>query len=268
MVSADLDGPDAQSDPTYDWGCLVDGLNRYLRLRTTPIGMKLFATVAEMEAIPRIRRPSASHTADQIVAQACRLGWTVGITADDLVSAQCGAVLGLRPQDETWRSGAHMTGVWYATDEDSAAHQAAMTVVPHGRYRSMAVSPLVSGRLDPPDICLIYATPAQMIILVNGLQWSGYRKLEWGCVGESSCADSWGRALATGEPSLSIPCFAERRYGGVLEDELLMALPPRYLAGAIDGMARLAANGLRYPIPQYGIQSDAAAGLGKSYGNR
>jgi hypothetical protein len=30
-------------------------------------------------------------------------------------------------------------------------------------------------------------------------------------------------------------------------------------------MKRLSANGLRYPIPQYGIQSDARAGLAVSY---
>jgi hypothetical protein len=139
---------------------------------------------------------------------------------------------------------------------------------PHGRFEAMAVSPLASGRLNPPDICLIYATPGQMIIFINGLQWAGYRKFQWSVVGESACADSWGRALATGEPSLSIPCYAERRYGGVLEDELLMAIPPRYLPKAIAGMRRLAANGLRYPIAQYGIQSDARAGLAVSYGDR
>ena len=105
-----------------------------------------------------------------------------------------------------------------------------------------------------------------MILLINGLQWAGYKKLEWGCVGESACADSWGRALSTGEPSLSIPCYAERRYGGVPDDELLMALRPNDLVRAIDGMEALSGNGLRYPIPPYGIQSDARAGLGVSYG--
>ena len=250
----------------YDWPKLVDDLNGLLRLKTTPIGMKLFRTKAEMEAIPRLRRPKAIHTTDQVVAQAARLGWTVGITAEDLVGPQCGAVIGLHPQDEDWLSGRRMAGVWFETLEDSAAHQAAMDVVPFGTYEAMAVSPLAGGRLDPPDICLVYATPGQMIILINGLQWSGYRKLNWGVVGESACADSWGRALVTGEPSLSIPCFAERRYGGVLDDELLLAMPPRFLPKAIAGMAKLAANGLRYPIPQYGVQSDARAGLSVSYG--
>jgi uncharacterized protein (DUF169 family) len=249
-----------------DWAAVVDDLNRLLRLRTTPIGMKLFETVEEMEAIPRIRRPSAIHTTDQIVGQASRNGWTVGVTMADLVGAQCGAVIGLHPQDEEWLSGNRMNGVWYATAEDASAHQHAMDVVPYGRYAAMAVAPLASGRLDPPDICMIYATPAQMIIFINGLQWTGYRKLEWGCVGESACADSWGRALRTGEPSLSIPCFAERRYGGVMEDELLMAIPPDYLPKVIDGLEALSRNGLRYPIPPYGINNDARAGMGVSYG--
>ncbi len=194
----------------YDWPKLVDDLNRLLRLRVTPIGMKMFASRVEMEAVPKIRRPKDIHTTDQVVAQAARLGWTVGITAEDLVGAQCSAVIGLSPRDEKWLSGKNMAGVWFETLEDSAQHQAAMDLLEFGRYEAMAVSPLTTGRLDPPDICLIYATPGQMMIFINGLQWSGYRKFEWSVVGESACADSWGRALKTGEPSLAIPCFAER----------------------------------------------------------
>ena len=153
---------------TYDWHAIVDGLNQHLRLRSIPIGMKLFETVEAMDAIPKIRRPRAKHTTDQIVAQA--------------------------------------------------------------RH--------------------------------------GYKKLAFTSVGESACADSWGKALKTGEPGLTIPCDAERRYGGVAADELLMAIPPRFLPGAIEGLSALAKNGLRYPIPPYGIQSDAAAGLAVSYADK
>ncbi|MNX96105.1 hypothetical protein D3C86_1284070 [compost metagenome] len=62
-----------------------------------------------------------------------------------------------------------------------------------------------------------------------------------------------------------MPCFAERRYGGVPDEEMLMALPPRYLPVAIEGMKALSANGLRYPIAPYGIQNDVRAGMGVSY---
>ena len=256
LISTDLD---------YNGERIVADLNRLLRLRTTPIGMKLFESMDEMTAIERIRRPKDVHTTDQIVGQAARNGWTVGITAEDLVGAQCSTVIGLHPRNEDWLSGDRMNGVWFGSQEDAAAHQKAMDVVDYGKYQAMAVSPLSSGRLNPPDICLIYATPAQMILFINGLQWTGYKKLGFGCVGESACADSWGRALATGEPSLSLPCYAERRYGGVMEDELLMAIPPHFLPKVIQGLEALASNGLRYPIPSYGINNDVRAGMGVSY---
>ncbi|MCP1337385.1 DUF169 domain-containing protein [Futiania mangrovi] len=254
---------------TVDIRKLAQDLERLLKLRSIPFGMKLFEDRAEMEAIPRIRRPKSVHTLDQVVAQASRLGWTVGITADDLVGAQCRAVVGLgNAKTDEWRSGQHMKGVWFETVEDATAHQAAMHCVPDGRYEALAVSPVASGRLDPPDIVLFYATPGAMMYLINGMQWSGYRNFNWGVVGESACADSWGRALSKREPSLSIPCFAERRYGGVLDDEMLMASPPEYLAKAVEGMEALAKNGFRYPFPQYGIQQDVRAGMAASYPDR
>src|SRR6201998_521769 len=183
----------------HDLGAMAADLNSLLRLKTTVIGVKMFARVEDMEAVPKIRRPNAVHTTDQIISMASRLGWTVGITGDDLVGAQCRAVIGLGPQDEKWLAGENYVGGWHGTGEDARKRQEGLDVVPYGQYQAMAVSPLTSSRLDPPDICLVYATPGQMIILINGLQYTGYKKFEWGVVGETACADSWGRALKTGE---------------------------------------------------------------------
>ncbi len=252
-----------------DWSAVSDELQRLLKLRSIPFAMKLFERRADMEAIERIRRPKAVHTLDQVVGQASRLGWTVGITSEDLVGDQCRAVVGLGgAKTDQWMSGQHMKGVWFSTLEDASAHQAAMNCVPDGQYEALAVGPLAGGKLDPPDIALFYATPGAMIYFINGLQWAGYKRFDWSVVGELACADSWGRALTTRTPSLSIPCFAERRYGGVLDDEMLMAAPPDYLLKAIDGIKALAKNGFRYPFPQYGVQQDVRAGMAVSYPDR
>lgn len=255
----------AETAAAFDWKAMADALNTLLRLKTTVIGMKLFESVEAMSAVRNLRRPDTVHTADQIVGMAARLNWTVGVTAEDLVGDQCRTILGLGRRSPEWLEGKRYVNVWHATPEDAAGRQHALCTVPDGRYQGVAVSPLASGRLDPPDICLVYANPAQMIILINGLQWRNYQRFDWSVVGESSCADSWGRALATRRPSLSLPCFAERRYGGVPDDELLMALPPSDLQQAIDGMKALSSNGLRYPIPPYGVQTDARAGMQASY---
>lgn len=252
----------------YDYEALTAGLTRYLKLKTMAVGMKRFRSIAEMEAVPRIRRPDPAEklATDQVVGQARWIGWTIGITMDNLMGQQCGAVVGLAPRDAEFLSGERMQGVWYGTLEDSAAHQGAMSCASHGDYQALAVSPLTAKRLDNPDICLIYATPGQMITLINGLQYTGYRKFTFTVVGESACADSWGRALSTGEPSVSIPCYAERKFGGVLDDELLIALPPSYLPGLVTGLAALDRNGLRYPIPSHGIQKSPLDSIVTSYG--
>ncbi len=135
-------------------------------------------------------------------------------------------------------------------------------MVPHGRYEALVVSPLASGRLNPPDICLIYATPGQMIILINGLQYTGYKKFEWGVVGETACVRFLGPCAChrRAQPIVAV-LRRTARCGGVPDEEMLMALSPAHLQKAITGMKALAKNGLRYPIAPYGIQSDVRSGI-------
>jgi len=259
-----------EDDAQYDFPALVAALNQYLRLRATPVGMKRFRESQELEEIHRLRRPPSGEkfATDQIVGQARWLGYTIGITMENLVGSQCGAVVGLHARDEDFLSGAQFNGVWYGDLESSAAHQREMSCAPYGEYEALVVSPLTSGRIDNPDICLVYGTPGQMITLVNGLQYRNYKKYSFTCVGESACADSWGRALQTGEPSLSIPCYAERKFGGVQDDEMLIALPPSYLPQIVEGLAALSQNGLRYPIPNHGLDKSPMSSLAQSYGSR
>ena len=98
---------------TYDYAGLVAGLNQYLRLKATPVGMKRFKTEAEMGEIERLRRPPEGElmATDQIVGQARWLGYTIGITMDNLMGQQCGAVVGLAPRDEDFLSGKRFHGV-------------------------------------------------------------------------------------------------------------------------------------------------------------
>ncbi|MEQ9520299.1 MAG: DUF169 domain-containing protein [Parvibaculum sp.] len=252
----------------YDFASLTASLNQYLRLRTNPVAMKRFKSVAELEAIPKLRRPREGElmATDQIVGQTRWIGYTIGVTMENLMGQQCGAVVGLAARDEEFLSGERFHGVWYGELEGSAEHQREMSCASHGDYEALVTSPLTAGRIDNPDICLIYGTPGQMITLMNGLQYKNYKKYTFTCVGESACADSWGNALKTGEPSMSIPCYAERKFGGVQDDEMLIALPPSYLPQIVDGLAALSRNGLRYPIPNHGLDKSPMASINQSYG--
>mgnify|MGYP005813436939 CR=1 FL=1 len=243
-------------------------LTQLLRLRTLPFAMKLVEDPATLDAIPKLRRPTPGRrfTLCQLVTQ-CRIGGlTLGITTENLLpNSNCGGIPGLNAPGEEYLSGRKMAGVWFEGLEAAAAHQAQMPRVPSGRYHALVMSPLRSARIEAPDIVLFYAAPGQTILFVNGLQRRRYRRYDFTITGESACADSWGRALATRETSISIPCYAERRYGGVADDELLIAVPPGELATGVAGLEALSSVGLRYPTLPYGASQDPADGMSVSY---
>lgn len=68
------------------------------------------------------------------------------------------------------------------------------------KYEAVAMAPLVYNPFDP-DIILIYANPAQMMLLINALQFEDYEVMNFYCVGESSCSDAIARCYLTGKPS-------------------------------------------------------------------
>jgi len=216
-----------------DLKALVLKLQDLLKIKTLPIGMKQFESREEMEAVKGVRWPKEGrrHTTCQLVTQSRMAGFTMGITADHVrADGNCGGVMGLNVPSEETLSGEHMDGVWFENREAARLHQAGMCRQESGKYVGTIVSPLRSGRLDTPDIVLFYGTPGQIILFVNGLQWKRYKRYDMTITGESACSDSWGRALRTRETSISIPCYAERRYGGVADEELLIAMPGRIRA--------------------------------------
>ncbi|MEZ5664390.1 MAG: hypothetical protein R3E94_12825 [Burkholderiaceae bacterium] len=133
--------------------------------------------------------------------------------------------------------------MWFATaDAPPITCQHCVPLATHGRRH---VPP---GRRHRSGL-----QPAQMILLINGLQ-GRLPELEWGAVGVP--APTHGSALAR-EPACR-SCFPG---GGVADDELLLALKPRSWPIRLS----LSANGLRYPIPPYGVQ---CAGRHCSYGQK
>ena len=83
------DAPALADAPSLDGKAIAElseQLNQLLRLRTFPIGMKLFADVAEMEAVPGLRRPTKGKTFStcQLVTQSRMAGFTLGITTENI----------------------------------------------------------------------------------------------------------------------------------------------------------------------------------------
>ncbi|NPU84315.1 MAG: dephospho-CoA kinase [Syntrophaceae bacterium] len=239
-------------------------MEQLLRLKTFPVAFKLLENRADLSAIPYMRRVGHKSTLCQLINLVRSFDWTVGADDTDMVGPMCTSIIGLTGMPEFLRDGTFRSIIWTKTRRDGEKYENAVPRIPPGKYQAVAMAPLAYNPFDP-DLILIYANPAQMILLINALQFEDYEVMQFFCVGESSCSDAIARCHLTGRPSLTIPCFGERRYGHTQDDELVMALPPAMLDKAVDGLETLYKRGIRYPISMAGAELDLGRALPGAY---
>jgi dephospho-CoA kinase len=165
---------------------------------------------------------------------------------------------------EFMKDGTFRSIVWTKNRADGKKYENAIPRIAAGKYEAVVMAPLVYNPFDP-DIILIYANPAQMMLLINSLQFEDYEVMQFYCVGETSCSDAIARCYLHRKPALSIPCYGERRYGHAQDDELVMAIPAEMMDKTLSGMEALYKRGIRYPISYAGAETDVTYAFPSTY---
>ena len=241
----------------HNWEKIVRRMELLLRLKSFPVAFKLLEKEEELDKIPYMRRLKHKKTLCQLISLVRNFDWTVGATKDDLISETCGSILGFCDIPEINKDGTFRSIVWVQKKEDGKRYEESIPRIPTGKYKAVAMAPLVYNPFDP-DIVLIYANPAQMILLINALQFENYEVMHFYCVGETSCADAIARCYLTHKPSLTIPCYGERRYAGTQDDELVIGIPADMMEKALRGLEALYRRGIRYPISYVSAELDVS----------
>lgn len=243
-----------QETTEIDWGKLTKEMECLLRLTTSPIAYKRLQRMTELDKISGVMRLDRRATFCQVPALVRRIGLTVGVTRDNL-GERCARINGLAATTEreiAWEANA-FAKTWFANVEEARKQMAEYPLVPPGE--AVVLAPLAAGKFAP-DVILVYANPAQMMFLMNGLQFRNYERFQFFFIGEGSCADGLAQCYTSGKPALAIPCLGEREFGTVTEDEMVMALPPAMIAKAVEGLQALEARGIAYPVKYLGPSCD------------
>jgi len=248
-----------------DWETPVRRLERLMRLKSFPVAFKLFEDKKFLSTVPFIRRMNNKSTLCQLINLVRNFDWTVGADLDDFMSVMCASIIGLTDIPDYMKDGTFRSIVWTKSRADGKKFENAIPRLPAGKYEAVAMAPLVYNPFDP-DIVLIYANPAQMMLLINSLQFENYEVMQFYCVGETSCSDAIARCYLNRKPALSIPCYGERRYGHAQDDELVMAIPVEMMDKALNGMEALYRRGIRYPISYAGAETDVTHAFPAAYG--
>jgi len=208
---------------TIDWAGLSHDMESLLRLKASPVAYKRLEKLEELDKIPDVMRLDRRASFCQVPAMVRTMGVTVAVTRDNF-GERCARINGLASTTEkevAWEANAFAQG-WFANVEEARKQMAEYPLVPPGE--AIVLAPLASGKFHP-DVILIYGNPAQMMLLMNGLQFKDYERFQFFFIGEGACADGLAQCYTSGKPALAIPCMGERAFGAVTDDEMVMALP-------------------------------------------
>lgn len=246
------------------WADLSNELTTTLRLKTDPLAFRRLEKATELDSIRNVQHIPRLYTFCQAVFLARVERMTIGITKEDRMNIRCMRLHGVRHASEkAMQAEAEMLATtWFANPQEALQQQKDSPRVPVAE--AVVLAPLNRDKFEP-EVVLLFGNPAQMMMLLCGLQKEKYERFTFHFIGEGACADSLGECYRTGKPQLSIPCFGERSMGQVSDDEISLALPPSDIPRALSGLKKLAKIGFKYPISFIGARADLEPILSQIY---
>ena len=246
------------------WAELSRKLEEALRLKTKPIAFRRLKDAGELNDIENVYHPDRTFTYCQVPFMVRVLGLTVGITRQDQMLDRCMRLHGLKDADEEsmQREAAMLSTTWLPSPEEAMKQQHDYPRIPAGE--AIVAAPLADEKFEP-DVVSVYGNPAQVMMILCGLQKQKYERFHFSFIGEGACADSLAQCYVNGKPALAIPCYGERALGQVADDEIVIALPPSEIEKSLSGLELLARVGLRYPVAYIGGVADVVPVLSQLY---
>ncbi len=231
---------------------LGKSLTEILRLQYFPLAIKLVK--GENEFPEEIKRPSFLNmriTMCQGFAMSRRIGWTVGLTAEDMKCTPNLIAYGFAElEDQNAFIEAFRAMDYYESDEIAEKVVSSMPQLEPGKYEGIVASPLAWTKVIP-DLALIYCNPAQAMRLIQATVYKTGEKITTPLSGLSaSCIEGVLRTFTTKKPGLVVPGAGDRIFGTTQDHELTFTIPKQMIRDTVGALTKAGyEKGIRYPIP-------------------
>ena len=227
---------------------LEASINKYLRLATFPVAIKLFENPNELDSIKFLKKPEKEIALCQIFSYARYYGWTMGCKKEDNICPLADIALGFEERSNLFEEEAFFIGRYNSTKEAAKKTSASMSNITYGKFNAIVAGAL--NRIDfDPDLILIWGNSAQIMRIIQGYLWNKGGKISMSTFCDGVCADTISNAILSGEPQIAFPCLGDRRFGMAMDSDLIASIPFASLNEIIDGMEKTHKAGTRYPIP-------------------
>lgn len=230
------------------WKHLETQINKYLRLATFPVAVKLFKDSEKLKEIKFLKKPAKEIILCQLFSYSRYYGWTIGCSGEDNICPLADIALGFEGAHDFFKEGAFFIGRYNENKEAAKMTAASIPRLPTDEYKA-----LVSGalrRIDfEPDLILIWGNSAQIMRIIQGYLWKKGGRISMSTFCDGVCADTITSALLTQDLQIAFPCLGDRRFGNATDSDLIASIPFKLINEILYGMEKTHKAGTRYPIP-------------------
>ncbi len=230
------------------WQDLEEKLNKFLRLSTFPIAVKLLKTGEELKEIQFLKRPEMKIALCQMFSYSRNYGWTMGCSKEDNVCPLAEIALGFEEPYKLFSEDAFFVGRYNETKKAAKKTTETMSKISHGEFTAIVSGALNRVEFDP-DLILIWGNSAQIMRIIQGSLWKSGGTVTMSTFCDGVCAETIARAYLTGELQIALPCLGDHRFGMAKDTDLVASIPFGKMDLIIDGLEKTHKAGTRYPIP-------------------
>lgn len=209
------------------------------------VGVKML-TKADLEAMPKVRRPKEKRTTCQFISQAWYIGKTLVVTKDDLECYAAAEILGF---EKKMNEDAPLRYVGWQFSNDIAARNASESAArfAYGSYEAVMFGPLYKFEYEP-DVVLFYGNAAQALVVISGYLRDKGGTLNFASTGINACGAVIPAVVQSNEPKVAIPGNAWRLLALPNYTDLVIGMPGKILDEIITNAEQVRKfGGARYP---------------------
>lgn len=231
----------------------LENVRKYIRPQTDPVAVRL---VWEDETPPEgavspVEKFGYPLTICQGVSAARRMGMTMVFRREDHACPPALCALGYLPTENLLAGKVAMPG--YAGTEEAAKKIEAANVLLERAPAAIWLAPYESAAFEP-DVVLVYGNSAQATRLAQGYAYYTGDGAASYTLGRLACASYINKVYVRQEPTIVIPGGGERVFGSTQDDELVFALPAKFLETTARGVEAVHQAGYaRYPTGFHGV---------------
>ncbi len=233
----------------HHWEAFQEATDKYLRVRTPPVAIKLLRTEADIPKSAKRPLKDLKHRVAicQGFAYARRNGVSVAMLREDMYCPIGIIALGLAEPHPYWLKGNTNLGRYADTPEAAAQIALGTPRFKPGEYRGAVTAPLPTVDFEP-DVVLTYCNGAQATRLAQAAIYKEGKNMEASLAGTGACAFAIVLPVQTGKCQLVLPCLGDRRYGLTQDDEIAFATPAARLEEVAIGLESTHKAGVALPV--------------------